>query len=165
MIQWNRELDTIRTRLENKETLQTIGDSYGVSRQRMYQVLTKYGLSTVDRRKKNWLRELTPAQYWLNRCLCNKKVPIKERLYIVRNLTLPERCPILGHRLLYDGGQKMGWDQPDACPSIDKIDPTRGYVFDNIQVISLRANRIKFNATVEELTKIANYMEKITRND
>jgi hypothetical protein len=36
-------------------------------------------------------------------------------------------------------------------PSIDRIDPKKRYVKDNIIVVSMRANRIKSDATVDEI--------------
>ena len=62
------------------------------------------------------------------------------------------RCPIFGFRMLLDR-------EPDEAPSIDRIEPERGYVKDNIQIISGRANRLKADAYPEELRRIADYME------
>lgn len=45
--------------------------------------------------------------------------------------------------------------------SLDRIDPTKGYVKDNVQLISLKANRIKNNATLEEFEEMAHNWRKI----
>jgi len=47
----------------------------------------------------------------------------------------------------------------DNVPSVDRIDPTKGYIKGNVEVISWRANHLKNNATVEELEAIVNYMK------
>jgi hypothetical protein len=39
---------------------------------------------------------------------------------------------------------------------VDRIDPNRGYIADNIWVISWKANRMKSNATLEELKLLGN---------
>lgn len=48
----------------------------------------------------------------------------------------------------------------DDSYSLDRIDSSRGYVKGNIWVISLRANRIKNDSTVEELRLIADKVEQ-----
>lgn len=64
------------------------------------------------------------------------------------------RCPVLG--LLLRSNLKK---TQDNSPSLDRIVPERGYVKDNIVVISHRANRIKNNATLEELEKIIVFLK------
>jgi len=57
----------------------------------------------------------------------------------------------------------MGWEitriqgqgRIKTNPSLDRIDPTKGYVPGNVQVISDLANRMKQNASVEELLLFA----------
>lgn len=44
--------------------------------------------------------------------------------------------------------------------SIDRIDPRKGYTPDNVWLISMRANRIKNDATPEELRLIADAVEE-----
>ena len=51
---------------------------------------------------------------------------------------------------------------PDA-PSADRIDPRKGYVRGNIQVISMKANAMKANATPEELRSFALWVLKVRR--
>ena len=59
------------------------------------------------------------------------------------DINIPSRCPYLGHKLLKDGFK------PES-PSIDRKDSARGYVKGNVQVISLEANILKADMTVEE---------------
>ena len=68
-----------------------------------------------------------------------------------------ECCPILGIPLVR--GEGIGGIQ-DNSPSLDKIDPELGYVKGNIAIISVRANRIKQNATVEEIEKVYLWLQQ-----
>jgi hypothetical protein len=45
---------------------------------------------------------------------------------------------------------------------LDRLDPNKGYVIGNVSWISGRANRIKYNATVEELRAVVDWMERAT---
>lgn len=45
---------------------------------------------------------------------------------------------------------------------LDRLDPNKGYVIGNVSWISGRSNRIKYNATVEELRAVADWMERAT---
>lgn len=65
------------------------------------------------------------------------------------------KCPIFGIELTFgDSGFR------ENSPSIDRIDSTKGYTTDNVQIISWKANRIKSYATVEELEMIVAYMKQ-----
>lgn len=66
------------------------------------------------------------------------------------DLVLPEFCPYLGLKLDYEGRER----RRDG-PSIDRINPAEGYVRGNVQVISDLANKMKSDATVEELVAFA----------
>jgi hypothetical protein len=70
------------------------------------------------------------------------------------DIVIPSHCPILGLALARRLGRKGGCDQ---SPSLDRIVPELGYVPGNIVVISRRANRIKNDATIEELAAIADF--------
>ena len=72
----------------------------------------------------------------------------------------PERCPALGVELTYFGhlGGKFGDDKRDNQASIDRIDSSKGYTYDNIAIISWRANKIKSDATPDELLRVSNYV-------
>jgi len=47
----------------------------------------------------------------------------------------------------------------ETSPSLDRIDSTKGYTKDNVQVISWKANRIKSYATTAELDTVVQYMK------
>lgn len=70
---------------------------------------------------------------------------------------LPINCPILGIPLDYPSlfGRLVA-----GTPSVDRIDSARGYEPDNIQIISWRANRLKNDATLEELRALGKWASK-----
>lgn len=70
------------------------------------------------------------------------------------DLTMPECCPALG--IAFGVGSR---DNSDSSPSIDRIIPSLGYVPGNVCVISRRANRIKTDATLEEIRAVVRYLE------
>jgi hypothetical protein len=64
----------------------------------------------------------------------------------------PTHCPVLG--ILLDQGDR------DNVSSVDRMIPEKGYTKENCSIISLKANRLKSNATIEELEKIIAFMKK-----
>jgi len=71
----------------------------------------------------------------------------------------PEYCPVLGIRLERSTNPKGG--VADNAPTVDRLIPSLGYVKDNIIVVSHKANRIKNNATVEELETVAHFYKAL----
>lgn len=67
-------------------------------------------------------------------------------------MPLPTLCPVLGIEILYSFAGKKG--PRNASPSIDRIDNALGYVKGNVRVISFRANRIRNDASLDELRAI-----------
>ena len=80
------------------------------------------------------------------------------------NLTLndipqiPDICPVLGIPIIPNDGTST---PTDNSPSIDRIDNKKGYIKGNIRIISNRANRIKSDATIDELRKVLEDYERI----
>lgn len=73
---------------------------------------------------------------------------------LVRNLAfdlnkgsifVPERCPALGLPLI------VGKKRSANSPSLDRINPSQGYVVGNVRVICDRANRLKGACSLAEL--------------
>lgn len=73
------------------------------------------------------------------------------------DVVIPERCPILDIPLFFVESGTVKGKNPNS-PSVDRIDPSLGYIKGNIQVISWRANHLKNNATLEELQAILDYL-------
>jgi len=86
------------------------------------------------------------------RCKCRK---IGMELTITEDdLVLPDVCPVLGIPLVIGQG---GMPNPNLA-SVDRLDNSKGYTPDNVRVISLRANQLKRDATLEELQAVVRYM-------
>lgn len=75
----------------------------------------------------------------------------------LNNLTWPISCPILNIPLKNNKGSPK-----DNSYSIDRIDSSKGYSIDNIIVISYKANKLKSNATKEELEQISTFYKNLT---
>lgn len=69
------------------------------------------------------------------------------------DVPIPLYCPVFGTLLTKDyHGDR------DNYPSIDRLRPELGYVKGNVAVISQRANRMKSNLGILELTQILEYL-------
>jgi hypothetical protein len=71
-------------------------------------------------------------------------------------LPFPEICEVFGTKINYRAIVKKGGAVSDS-PSIDRINTNLGYIKGNVKIISWRANRIKSDATVDELRKVVAY--------
>jgi len=67
----------------------------------------------------------------------------------VEDIVIPKRCPYLDIPISAQGGR-----QTANSPSLDRIDPDKGYVRGNVEVISYRANAIKHNAIFDEFERM-----------
>lgn len=66
------------------------------------------------------------------------------------DIVIPDVCPVLG-LTLGSGGR-------ETSASLDRVIPSKGYVKGNITVISFRANRVKSDATEQELVAVLAYV-------
>jgi hypothetical protein len=70
------------------------------------------------------------------------------------HVVIPAKCPLLGVPL--QAAQRV---QSPNSPSLDRVDPIRGYDPGNVWVISYRANAIKSDATLDELKRLVAALE------
>lgn len=163
---WAEEIELIQQMLSDNIPLREIGEYYGVSKQRMYQVLEKFGLKTLERTRKSFLRDKSPGHYWLNHILVQRGISKNERIRILENIVVPDICPILKIPLNYGGTGiiQRGKNRTENSPSVDQVDPGKGYHLENIAIISWRANRIKNDGTAKEHLLISQYINKFKKN-
>lgn len=77
------------------------------------------------------------------------------------DLIIPDTCPILGIPLFFkEYSAEKGSRNPNS-PSIDRVDPSKGYTKDNVLVCSWRANHLKNDGTYEEFKKLVEFMAGI----
>lgn len=68
----------------------------------------------------------------------------------IDDITIPEYCPVFNVKMI---------QKTEYAPSIDRINSSKGYVKGNISIISLRANLLKNNATLDELKMIVKWLD------
>ena len=86
-----------------------------------------------------------------------------ERLFETLIETPPTVCACCGVALDYAVRSR---EESGRAPSLDRIDNAVGYVVGNVYITCLRCNRLKNNATFEEIQAIAAYVERhrVTRD-
>ena len=106
---------------------------------------------------KPWLtrRKRRPEAYLFNIAKQRSKKKNIEFSITVEDLKMPEVCPLLGIKL------DSYSDDIDVHPSIDRIDSSKGYIKGNVWIISHKANRVKSDATADELIKIGMALKEL----
>lgn len=133
-----------------------------VSNQKSYQK----NKSKYQKRSLVW-REENKAEIKAKKVKDRQESPEKRMLYSAKHralqkgwefdlqlgdIIIPEFCPVLGIKLeFYHNSQHR------TSPSLDRIDSSKGYTKDNIQVISWLANTMKTNASPAELVSFAHW--------
>lgn len=130
----------------------------------------EYAERKAQLRKERWkekekeakAKRLTDPIVWAKYAIGRIKYRAKKKnmLFDLKytDLILPEICPVLGIPIIVSLGYGARTD--GNCPSIDRVNSRLGYTKDNIRVISNRANKIKRDATVEEIEAILKYMRE-----
>jgi hypothetical protein len=151
--------DCLKQCLTTKEIGKKLG---GVSRQRVYQLMQKYGLSTPERKKLGFWKDQDPKLKWLNRTMLSRGLSFQERHALIDELKdkMPDFCPVLGTPMIY-GNEGI---RQDNSASIDRYDSTKPYEPGNVAIISWRANRIKNDGTLEEHERLVAWMKENIRS-
>lgn len=74
------------------------------------------------------------------------------------NIVVPTVCPILGIPLVVNEKHAK-----ENSPTLDRVDVSKGYIPSNICVISARANRLKNDASLDEMRAVIAYSESHMR--
>lgn len=92
--------------------------------------------------------------YKLKRRASKKYLPVNVDIdFLVLILPKNMQCPILETKMIF-GGERSN------SPSIDRLNPKKGYTKGNVAWVSMLANTVKDNRTPNELRKIADWIEK-----
>jgi len=114
---------------------------------------TKYCLEHKEmmrEARKNWMSKTPTYVAYHNAFRRAKQLGLPFNIHYT-DIIVPEVCPVLGI--------KLDRKTRETSPSLDRIIPDLGYVKGNISVISMRANRLKQDATLEELKALVSYLE------
>jgi hypothetical protein len=113
-------------------------------------------------RPKSWLRDYRRqyvARYLLALCKARAKKQGIPFNITEDDIRIPSVCPALGIPLVNFTSR----GPTDSSATIDRVDPTKGYVRGNIAVISSLANRIKNNANATDILKVGRWLKGLTR--
>lgn len=108
------------------------------------------------------VKSQTPQWKMHQRAKVRCKISGRDFNISVDDITIPDVCPILGIPININSGKSGAYKN---SPSLDRIDNSKGYTPDNIQVISQQANAMKGSASKEELIKFAHYILEIYNED
>jgi hypothetical protein len=90
-----------------------------------------------------------------------RHIPFNLKPNDIDTLGIPITCPVLNIPLQFHKVKAK-----DNSISFDRIDSTKGYTLENLIIVSQRVNKLKSNATLEEMKKIVqfydNLQEKLT---
>ncbi len=106
-----------------------------------------------DYAKEYYKRPKNKKRNWFNQIKNRATKKGIEFDLVIEDISVSEYCPLLNIKLEF-GGKR------DTSPSIGRIDPSKGYTADNVWVISYRANRIKNDATFDELATLVGNLKK-----
>lgn len=103
-----------------------------------------------------------PVRYLLNRARARAKRGGIQFSITAKDVVVPKLCPVLGLVLVV---RRKTFREPgiggfDDSMSLDRVEPSLGYVPGNVRVISWRANRLKNASSIEELRAILRYVEE-----
>lgn len=123
---------------KNKEATLTYGRQYQAKRRESFEYRLQMLVNASKQRAKTKNREHT---------LTLKDI---KELYPIDG-----KCPVFGFDLEFNSAGFR-----ETSPSIDRIDSSKGYTRDNVQVISWKANRLKAYATVEDLETLVAFLKQ-----
>ena len=127
---------------------------YLENQQRVLELRRKnYNLDKIRERRKTY-----PEKHLFQSAKARARRSGVEFEIIEADVIIPEFCPVYGMRLT-----KEGHARKEHSPSLDRIDPTKGYIRDNIWVISWKANRLKSNASAEDIMKLAVALQELAQ--
>ena len=141
----SRKAKGIIYRLKNKEAITTYKKKYGEENR------------DVIRAKKLESHRQNPRSAMLRSARKRAKNTGLEFNIVESDIVIPKYCPVFPELQLETNHGVVKANSP----TLDRIDNNKGYITDNIQVISYRANRLKGDATCGELKRLYEYTKSL----
>lgn len=111
-------------------------------------------------KNRNWRRK-NPEKVLFQEARKRAKVKNLDFSIELSDIIIPEVCPVLKTKLILLGENPDGKGGPTPnSPTLDRVDSSKGYAKGNVRVISWRANKLKSDATLEELELLVAYLRK-----
>ena len=162
------KLDYVVSKLAEGNSYSDIARSLGISRQAVHDFCKRKGLSKQKKTPVETEYHKRKAAFPFPEAFADTRIRFTRKRQNVQRIGKwawdlefedvhwPSRCPILGLKLEYNSPYDR---MVETSLSFDRIDPTKGYIKGNVQVLSWRANRIKNDGTAEEHRKIADFLD------
>jgi hypothetical protein len=133
-----------------------------VAKEFSYLKLKDDKMSVAEYCKRNRDKYKEDDRYRLNKLLQQAKIRATKRNLVfdiiiddlLEKLPKDKKCPVLGIDLFWGTGSDR-WNSP----SIDRLDAKGNYTKENIMIISWRANKLKSDASIEEIEAVLKYMK------
>jgi len=171
--------EKIREMARRGSTLQQIGKRVGLKKNTVHTILAGKEKPLAIRqqrreeeRERHWIEKTgytkeefkaLPSEVYetCRRMLAGSKVRAKEN-GLDHSLVLRDVVELWGEGVCAVSGEPLerGGESRDNSPSLDRVDNTKGYVKDNVVVMAWRLNRIKHNASVEELELLVKFLKQ-----
>lgn len=122
----------------------------------------KEGIDSVCRTCIKRIRELRDSTDARRRLMLSRVKSVAKKHNLPFDLTLediviPAHCPVFGIPLEFGAVPSGEGHWRDNSPSLDRIVPEKGYTRGNVIVVSYRVNRIKNDASIDELGAVADF--------
>ena len=75
----------------------------------------------------------------------------------LEDIHIPDVCPLLGIPIQRN---LNGVGATPNSPTLDRIDPNKGYTKDNVWITSWRANKLKSDASLDELERLVTSLKQ-----
>ena len=174
---WKLEIPVLKELGKMGYTQTSLAKKYGVTRQRMKQIVDRYipdwhenygyavnrKIDAEEHFKKWGLKEDTDLYRAQRTKFRAKRTNAQAKGWTwdleFGDLFWPTHCPVFGVELNY-----FAESRSENSPSFDQIKPSMGYVKGNVRVMSWRANRIKNDGNAEEHRQIAAFLDSLAKD-
>ena len=147
-----------QTKRNYYHNVEKLSQEYRAKRQANWERYTSNPLNIEKIRESNNTRVqadklIDPLKYLIWGCKRRARLKGLECTIQPSDFVFTGKCAILGIPIFFHRGKVQ-----DDSVSLDRIDNDKGYVPGNVMLVSHKANRLKSDASLEEIEMIASYI-------